>query len=248
MRYEKSRYTYDPKSKGPFKLSRTKIDNFLKCPRCFYLDRRYGVGQPPGFPFTLNSAVDFLLKKEFDAHRAVGTKHPLMENYGVDATPFDHTKLSQWRENFEGIRYHHQPTNFIVFGAIDDVWINSQKELHIVDYKATSKEGAISLDAEWQIGYKRQAEVYQWLFRRNDFKVSDTAYFVYVNGRKDREAFDARLEFDVHLLPYSGDDSWVEPTLVDIKKTLDNAAIPEANPDCEYCQYSRERNTVETSS
>src|SRR3989344_1965574 len=91
------KYCYTKGLVEPFKLSRTKIDNFLKCPRCFYLDRRYGVGQPPGFPFTLNSAVDFLLKKEFDAHRAVGTRHPLMENYGIDATPFDHEKLSQWR-------------------------------------------------------------------------------------------------------------------------------------------------------
>jgi hypothetical protein len=30
----------------------------------------------------LNIAVDELLKKEFDLHRAEGTKHPLMEQYG----------------------------------------------------------------------------------------------------------------------------------------------------------------------
>ncbi len=47
-----------------FKLSRSKIDLFLECPRCFYLGNRLGVSRPPGFPFTLNSAVDALLKKE----------------------------------------------------------------------------------------------------------------------------------------------------------------------------------------
>lgn len=240
FRYEKSKYIYNPTSHSPFKLSRTKIDNFLRCPRCFYLDRRYGVGQPPGFPFTLNSAVDTLLKKEFDAHRAASTRHPMMEHYAIDAKPFDHPDLSKWRENFEGIRFHHRATNFIVFGAIDDIWLNSQDELHIVDYKATAKEGEISLNADWQISYKRQAEVYQWLFRRNDFNVSNTAYFVYVNGRRDREAFDAKLEFDVHVLPYEGDDSWVEPTLLKIKATLDSPDIPPHSPDCEYCQYLQE--------
>ena len=30
------------------------------------MDRRLGIAQPPGFPFNLNSAVDNLLKNEFD--------------------------------------------------------------------------------------------------------------------------------------------------------------------------------------
>lgn len=69
---------YDPNSKESFRISRTKIELFLDCPRCFYLDRRLGVSRPPGFPFSLNNAVDALLKQEFDIHRAQGTKHPLI--------------------------------------------------------------------------------------------------------------------------------------------------------------------------
>jgi hypothetical protein len=244
MNYAKSRYTFDPKSTAPFKLSRSKIDLFLKCPRCFYLDRRYGIGQPFGAPFTLNLAVDGLLKKEFDVHRAAGSRHPLMDSYGLKAKPFDHPNIGSWRENFEGIRFHHQPTNFTVFGAIDDIWENEKGELHIVDYKATAKDGEVSLDADWQISYKRQAEVYQWLFRRNGFPVSNTAYFVYVNGRKDAVAFDARLEFDVSLLPYEGDDAWVEPTLERIVTTLKSDTLPPHSPDCDYCLYLQELDKV----
>ena len=79
---------FEPKSKIPYKLSRSRIDLFLNCPRCFYLDRRLGVSHPPGFPFTLNSAVDFLLKKEFDIHRLKKEPHPLMKAYGMDLVPF----------------------------------------------------------------------------------------------------------------------------------------------------------------
>lgn len=239
--YQKSKYSYQPGSAAPFKLSRTKIELFKRCARCFYLDRRFGVGQPPPAPYSLNSAVDTLLKKEFDAHRAAATPHPMMEHYGIKATPYDHPSINSWRENFEGIRILHKPTNFIVFGAVDDIWQHENGQLHVVDYKATAKEGEISLDADWQISYKRQAEVYQWLLRQNDLPVSDTAYFVYVNGRKDREAFDGKLEFDVHLLPYDGDASWVEPTLMEAKKVLESETIPESSPDCEYCLYSSER-------
>lgn len=67
---QRTKNLYNPDSKEPFKLSRSKIDLFLNCPRCFYLDRRLGVGRPPGSPFALNSAVDVLFKKEFDLHRA----------------------------------------------------------------------------------------------------------------------------------------------------------------------------------
>src|SRR3989344_108330 len=91
---------YDPTSSEPFKLSRSKIDLSLDCPRCFYYDRKLGVGRPPGFPFALNSAVDHLLKAEFDIHRANGTKHPLIEKYGVDARPIPHEQLEKWRHNF----------------------------------------------------------------------------------------------------------------------------------------------------
>ena len=51
------------------KISRSKIDLFLECPRCFYLDVVKKIKRPPGFPFNLNNAVDMLLKKEFDRHR-----------------------------------------------------------------------------------------------------------------------------------------------------------------------------------
>ena len=83
----RTRNLYDPKSSEAFRISRSKIDLFIKCPWCFYLDRRLGVGLPPGYPFALNSAVDTLLKKEFDMHRAKGTAHPLMDAYGLDAVP-----------------------------------------------------------------------------------------------------------------------------------------------------------------
>lgn len=233
---------FNPASHDPFKLSRTGIDLYIDCPRCFYLEKKLGIKRPPGFPFSLNNAVDALMKKEFDIHRAKNQKHPLMQAYGIDAIPFAHPELDAWRDaRRRGVQYHHQATNFIVTGGIDDVWINPQKELIVVDYKATAKTGEVSLDADWQIGYKRQMEVYQWLLRRNGFKVSRTGYFVYCNGKADRKAFDGMLEFDVTIIPYTGKDDWVEPTVKKIHDCLVSDKIPEADKDCEYCQYANAR-------
>ncbi|MBI3114997.1 MAG: PD-(D/E)XK nuclease family protein [Candidatus Kerfeldbacteria bacterium] len=233
----RSHSLFNPEAKTPFKLSRSKIDLFLRCPRCFYLDRRLGVAQPPGFPFNLNSAVDKLLKKEFDLHRAKKTAHPLMKAYQIKAVPFAHAQLDEWRENFKGVQYHEPKSGFLVTGAVDDLWIKDNQELIVVDYKATAKEREVTIDAPWQDSYKRQLEVYQWLLRKNGFLVSDRGYFVYANGRTDREAFDGKLEFDVKVIPYDGDDAWVEPTLLKARATLEAASLPPAAPDCEYCQY-----------
>lgn len=224
-----------------WKLSRSKIDLFLECPRCFYVDNKLGVKRVPGFPFSINSAVDYLLKQEFDAHRVKGEQHPLQKEYGIDARPAPHQELDEWRRNFGGVKYLHESTGLLVTGAIDDLWIDDKKgDYIVVDYKATAKDEAVKeLDKEWQDGYKRQMELYQWLFRKNGFEVLKTGYFVYVNGRTDREAFDGRLEFDVKLIPYEGNDSWVEGAIRGAHECLKGDEVPEAGGDCDYCAYRK---------
>ncbi|OGI22495.1 MAG: hypothetical protein A2808_03275 [Candidatus Moranbacteria bacterium RIFCSPHIGHO2_01_FULL_55_24] len=242
----RTRNIFDPASTEPFRLSRSRLELFMSCPRCFYLDRRLGIDRPPGYPFSLNSAVDTLLKKEFDIHRAAGTSHPLMDTYGVDAVPFQHEKMEEWRDSLRrGITFYHEESGFFFTGGVDDVWVDPDGELIIVDYKATAKDGEVTLDAEWQGGYKRQMEMYQWLFRQNGFQVSDTGYFVYCNGQTDRKAFDGKLEFTVKLIPYSGSDAWVSDTLMAARECLEQSEIPQAHPDCDYCAYRKETAKVE---
>lgn len=231
------RKRFDAQDTKPFKLSRSKIELFCKCPFCFYLDRKLGISQPSGFPFNLNSAVDHLLKKEFDLFRVKGEAHPLMLKHKIDAIPFQHEKLEDWRKNQKGISYLHEQTRFLVMGAIDDVWITPAGELIIVDYKATSKAGGINLDADWQISYKRQMEIYQWLFRKNGFQVSPTGYFVYCNGKKDVPEFDKCLKFEISVIPYIGNDSWVEPKLSEIHAVLMATHPPTPNDTCKLCNY-----------
>ena len=197
----------------------------------------------PGF--SLNIAVDALLKKEFDFHRAGSSTHPLMEKYGIDAVPFQHEKMDEWRSNFKGIQFQHEPTNFIITGAVDDIWINKKGELLVADYKATSTQEEINLEGKYKEGYKRQIEIYQWLLRQNGFKVSNKGYFVYANGKKDRKAFDGRLDFDVEIIEYKGDNSWVEKAILEARECLMSDKLPKPNPECEFCSYRKAAQGVE---
>ena len=164
----------------------------------------------------------------------------MIEKYGVDAVPVAHEKLNDWRDNFTGVQYEDPETGMIITGALDDLWINSKGEYIVVDYKSTSKQEKIeTLDKEWQNGYKRQMEFYQWLLRKNGFKVSNTGYFVYCNGDTDKEAFDAKLEFDITLIPHIGDDSWVESKIKEAYECLMNDKLPNPSLDCDYCTYRK---------
>lgn len=246
MKGLRTKNIFDPASETPFKLSRSKLELFLDCPRCFYLDRRRGVGRPSGPPFNLNIAVDTLLKKEFDAHRVAGTQHPLLAHYGVDARPVAHDELDAWRENFRGIQVLHQPTNLLITGAIDDLWINARDEYVVVDYKATSKGEVIDrLNDTWHDAYRRQMEIYQWLLRQRGYRVSPTGYFVYCNAGTDKEAFDAKLEFDIRLIAYTGDTDWVEGVVFRAKDCLLSETLPESGKDCEFCGYFSARQRQE---
>jgi len=243
----KKEYCFDPKrheKKGekmpasPFAISRSKIDLFVECPRCFYLDQRMGIKRPDSYPLTLNNAVDELMKREFDILRTEKKAHPLMESYKIDAIPFSHPDLENWRDAMRnGVKYVEPTTGLLIRGGIDDVWINSKSELHVVDYKATSKKEEVTLDAEWQNAYKRQVEVYQWLFKMNGFTVSPIAYFVYANGNSDAGKFDSKLEFELTIIPYEGKTTWIESTVKKIYACLMGDETPAPTVDCPYCEY-----------
>jgi hypothetical protein len=168
-----------------------------------------------------------------------------MVEAGIDAVPFSHPELEIWRSNFKGIRVPHAASGFELYGAVDDLWQErGTGRLLVVDYKATAKDAEVSLDAEWQEGYRRQVEFYQWLLRQRGFDVSPTAWFVYANGCKDRPGFDAKLEFRINLLPHEGKDAWVEGAVLDAKRILDLERAPERNPDCPYCSYSARESQI----
>ena len=236
---------YKPGQKAPFKVSRSKIELFMQCPRCFWLDVRLKITRPSSPPFRINQAIDELFKKEFDSFRSQAKPHPLMVKNKIAAVPFSHQNLNTWRENFTGVATVHEPTNLHVFGAVDDIWVNENEELIVVDYKATAKQADVNIDADWQIAYKRQMEVYQWLLRQNGFKVSDTGYFVYANARFDLDGFNDRVEFKTKIISYTGKDEWVEKTLVKMKKVMEgdmpSVGSSAMGGPCEFCSYARAR-------
>lgn len=217
------------------KLSRSKLELFIDCPRCFWLDMTRRIKRPDFPPFTINNAIDFLLKREFDMHRELGTAHYLIKKFEIAAIPYNCPEINQWRHNFTGVQVEHQKSGFLVYGAVDDIWITPKKELIVVDYKATGAKEHHIYDS-----YRRQMEIYQWLLRERGEKVAAEGYFLFAKVNKDNGFGEGKLSFDFFLEPLNGDSSWIEGAIMNARKCLDGK-MPDAGRECQYCGYVRVR-------
>ena len=178
-------------------VSRTAWDNFIKCKRCFYLERKLKIAgiSSPGHP--INSRVDKMLKNEFDFYREKQEPHPIFKKYNLNFVPLNDPKLEDYRKNRIGIRAKSIKTNYIIFGALDDLWLNKDNgEVVVLDYKATSNMKDINYvtsKMSYHKGYLRQLDFYAYLLKLNKYKVFKKGYWLICNAaRSDQEVFDGK--------------------------------------------------------
>jgi len=241
----------------PYELSRSRIENFVKCPACFYLVQVKGIAFPSIPGFNINEATDVLLKKDFDKYRGTDATHPYLVRQGLPhLVPYDHEHFDLWTQSMHfgaKDRMHtiHQETNLKIGGGLDDIWLNTQtNKLHIVDYKSTSQKsdkGPITLDDYYKGAYKRQMDLYIWIMRQKGFDVDDTGYFLYCDGDRFTETPFLRnekaiMEFKLTLIPYYCQTFWIEPVLLKISELLRGQICPEHSVSCEYGNFINQLN------
>ena len=234
---------YSNGTNNPFKVSRSKLSNFLSCKRCFYLDRVKGLKEPSMPGWALNLAVDELLKKEFDYYRKLQKPHPMMLKNKLNFVPFKHKDIDRWRNaRTGGISYLDEKTNLIIHGGIYDVWFDlDQKKLVVVDYKAQSSMSVVTTETYlkniYHQDYKLQMDIYVHILRKMGFEVSDSTYFYVCNGEKKYDKFDNKIIFSSTLVPYITKTSWIDEKISEMKNVLESDGVPEINKSCENCAY-----------
>ena len=228
-------------------LSRTAWDSFIRCKRCFYMERKLKI-RPIGMPgYPINSRVDALLKEEFDIYREKQEPHPIFKKYNLNFVPFkmDKEKFNDFRNNRKGVRAKSTKTNFTIYGAIDDLWHNKDNdEIVVVDYKATSNKYGIDYvnsKMPYHKAYLRQLDFYAYLLKLNKFKVFKTGYWFVCNAQyKDQKTFSGNLNFKVELLSYNVSTEYIENTLVELEKCYNSSRIPLPTVACDTCRWLKE--------
>ena len=247
---------FDITNPEPYELSRSRIENFIQCPACFYMQQVEGIEFPSIPGFNINEATDILLKKDFDHYRERKEPHPFLENNGYSfLVPYQHEHFELWTQSLhfgakDRMHYDHHKTNIRVGGGLDDVWFNKNtSKIHIVDYKSTSQKkdnGPINLDDKWKTTYKRQMDLYVWIMQKKGFDVDNIGFFLYCDGNRftdlnflnDKNAI---MEFKITLIEYQTNFSWVEKTLYNISNCLRLNKRPEHS---QYCEYGRFINQI----
>jgi len=224
------------------RLSRSKWENFLRCPFCFYIKEKHDVDPPstPGHP--INSRVDTLLKKEFDECRINQKPHSIFKKYNLNFVPYnlDPQKLKDYRNNRKGVEAKSKKTEFILFGALDDLWLNKDtNEIVVLDYKATSNKNDpdyINSSREYHKSYRRQLDFYSYILKLNNYKIFKTGYWLICNsGNTKQETFQGNLDFKITLLPYDLKTNYIEDTLVKLKECLELKNPPSSGKFCSNC-------------
>lgn len=219
------------KARRAERLSRSKLDLFVECPLCFWLDARQGIKRPEGYPYTLSIAVDLLLKAEFDAYRRKGEPHPLMKESGIAAVPFpDEKRLEVWRDNFRGLEFRHE-SGVTLFGAVDDLFQFEDGSLAVVDYKSTGAKAVTVYD-----DYRRQMNIYTWLLDKNGGRTTGKGYFVFYQVDKS-QGFAGRLPFKGSIVEVAADPASVEPLVAAAVRALRSEGPPRPSAGCAYCSW-----------
>ncbi|OGZ67744.1 MAG: hypothetical protein A3D35_03765 [Candidatus Staskawiczbacteria bacterium RIFCSPHIGHO2_02_FULL_34_9] len=213
-------------------LSPNSLNLYLECQACFYLDKKMGIRRPPPYPYALNSAIDELLKEEFDSYRKRREPHPLIEENKIDAHLFGNQKLlDQWRDNFQGIRYYDTELKATLFGAVDDILEFKDGSLAVLDYKSTGSKVANVYD-KFQI----QLDTYTFLLEKNKYKTNRKGYLAFYVVDRDHGFVD-RLPFRKKVVEIETNPSDVYEIFNDAVLLFKEDKVPKHSEDCLFGQW-----------
>ena len=230
---------YIPNQKSTFQLSRSNIQSYLECPRCFYLNTVLSIKRPSGLPLPINMAIDSILKNEFDYYRLNDTPHPEVEKFlHSPIKPYNGEEFVEWRK---GAKILNNSTNFEILGKFDDVWTNEDSsELYLSDYKggAVSATGTSTLHQS----FRNQMDIYLWIAKQLDGRFTNRSFFYYKKLKKEK--FMDGSKFITEIVEYIANDDWVEEVIAKIKVCLDSDTPPDSHQDCKYCDYTSKNNSL----
>jgi CRISPR/Cas system-associated exonuclease Cas4 (RecB family) len=219
-------------SEKEIQLSPNSLNLYLECPHCFWLEKKLGIKRPPLYPYALNTAVDSLLKEEFDTYRRKKLQHPLLVDNKIKANLFSNQKLlNQWRSNYAGIRYFDEELKATLFGAIDDALEFDDGKLAPMDYKSTGTKASKIYDR-----FQLQLDVYTYLMEKNGYKTKKKGYLAFYVVDKSKGFID-RLPFRKEIIEVDTSPGEVYEIFKDAVNVLEQSMPPAHSEDCQFKKW-----------
>jgi len=211
-----------------FKLSPSSLNLMKDCSRCFWLTQHKVWKRPAGIFPSLPSGMDKILKVHFDKFRDNGELPPeLCENDNCKGMKLfdDEDKLKIWQSNFKGIQFTDKKGN-LLRGAVDNILVKGKK-LIIMDYKTRG----YPLKEDTAEHYRNQLDIYNFLFRKNDYETEDYAFLLFYIPSEVTKT--GEVIFDTELVKMKVDVKNAEKIWKSALKLLDSDC---PNKSCEWCE------------
>ena len=137
----------------------------------------------------------------------------------------DEELLKTWRSNFKGIQWEDKDGN-ILRGAVDNILMKGKK-LVILDYKTRG----FPLKDDTHEHYQDQLDIYNFLFRKNNYQTEDYAFLLFYHPKEVLETGEVIFNTDLKKMKVN---------IKNAEKIL-NTAIKLLNEDCpvkscEWCE------------
>lgn len=221
---------------SPFKISRTKIDLFFDCKRCFYLDQRLGIKRPHGTPLIINNLIVKKFKTNIQKLRETKSVVPSSDNLLLNGfIPYLNENLSKWTDPFKGISTQDKESNLKIFASLDDIWTNNNKCFPVIIKSIARNEEDIEENI-WH-GYTRQLSLLSFLLEKNKLEIGGFGIIVMINA-SDNTTYNDSLSLNFFLFKRDIDISWISQTFMNIKELLDSEKPPLISRRCKFCNYS----------
>lgn len=210
------------------KLSPSKLNLFLDCPRCFWLDMVKKVKRPAGIFPSLPGGMDKVLKEYFDRFMERDELPPALASLkGVKL--FDDVELLKvWRNNRKGIEWTDKKGN-VLRGAVDNILVKGKK-LIVLDYKTRG----YPLKEDTAAHYQDQMNIYSFLLQKNGYLTEDYAYLLFYYPNKVHDNGD--VDFHAELVKMDVSVKKAEKLFKDALKLLEGKE-PKAPKECEWCAF-----------
>lgn len=220
-------------------LSKSSLSVFKNCKRCFWISKNKKIDQPRGIFPSIVKGVDLQMKKIVESHVAAGTDVPWLKDV-PGASPFvDRARLAKFRSwrTFQATAKA-GGREVLLWGELDD--LIEFRETGMVapwDFKSNGEERG----DEYFVRYNQlDADVYDLILTHNKLKCTGDAYFTSmwpVEGEANV------LHFNWKTVRIEANPDNAVKLAVDALQCLEQA-IPQENPDCEFCRYARSRSSL----
>lgn len=214
------------------KLSPSRLNLFLDCTRCFWLENIKGIFRPDGVFPSLPSGMDIAIKAHFDRFRKLGELPPEIKGKVVGKLLGDEELITKMRD-WKTFSFEDKEMGVIFRGGLDDCLVHESAHIPI-DFKTRG----FKLEEDSSGYYQNQLDCYALLLEKNGFKQPGFAYLVYYIVKEVKK--NGAVKFDIRVVKIDTDSKRAMDLLRKAVEVL-NGPMPEPSDECEFCRWRNER-------